>query len=522
MNFTAAAVFAACLLSVTVLGLWAARWRPADLHGIEEWALGGRRFGAVLTWFLIGGDFYSAYTIIAVPALVYGVGAMGFFALVYTILVYPFVYLVMPRLWRVSRRRDYTTLADFVRGRYGSRPLASAIAITGILATLPYLALQLLGMQVAIAALGFRSPAAASDVGLFIAFLILAAYDYVSGLRAPAIVAIAKDAMVYIVILAAVIWIPIRLGGYGHIFHVAAAMLATHHPAGALMLKPQQFLAFATLALGSGLAAFLYPHTATSILSAASDRAIERNAVFLPAYTFLLGLIALLGYVALAAGIHSANRNSIVPALFTNMFPAWFAGFAMAAIAVGALVPAAIMAIACGTLFTRNLWREYVNPQLSPQQESRLAKLISLLLKLAAVAFVIFGDQTYAINLQLLGGIWILQTFPAVIFGLYRRWLHPAALVIGWALGMAVGTAMGWAMGLRTSVYPLHFAGLNIAAYAAVDAVVANLAAAVLLTVLFRRLRLPAGADETAAGDYERGPRVGERQVAAVSTAKSS
>ncbi|MGH9476323.1 MAG: monocarboxylate uptake permease MctP [Terriglobales bacterium] len=503
MNLTAPIVFAACLLLVTMLGLWAARWRRGDLDAIEEWALGGRRFGAVLTWFLIGGDFYSAYTIIAVPALVYGVGAMGFFALVYTILVYPFVYMVLPRLWRVSRRRNYATLADFIQGRYGSRALASAVAVTGILATLPYLALQLLGMQLAIAALGFRSPAQASDVGLAAAFVILVAYDYVSGLRAPAIVAIAKDAMVYIVILVAVIWIPIRLGGYGHIFHAAAAALAAHHPAGSLILPPAQFVAFATLAVGSGLAAFLYPHTATSILSAASDRAIERNAVFLPAYTFLLGLIALLGYVALAAEVHTANPNGIVPALFRRMFPPWFAGFAMAAIAVGALVPAAIMAIACGTLFTRNLWREYVNPKLDARREAGLAKLVSLLLKLAAVAFVIFGDQTYAINLQLLGGIWILQTFPAVIFGLYRRCFHPAALLAGWALGMAVGTAMGWAMGLRTSVYPLQVGSVHIAAYAAVDALVVNLAAAAVLTLVCRRAGLAAGGDETAPGDYE-------------------
>ncbi|MGH9486756.1 MAG: monocarboxylate uptake permease MctP [Terriglobales bacterium] len=503
MNGSAAIVFAGCLLGVTVLGLWAARWRKGDLGAIEEWALGGRRFGAVLTWFLIGGDFYSAYTIIAVPALVYGVGAMGFFALVYTILVYPFVFLVMPRLWRVSRRRNYTTVADFVRGRYGSRQLALAVAVTGILATLPYLALQLLGMQVAIAALGFRSPAEASDVGLAAAFLILVAYDYVSGLRAPAIVAIAKDAMVYAVIGVAVIWIPIRLGGYGRIFHLAARALAAHHPAGAMILPQAQYVAFATLAVGSGLAAFLYPHTATSILSAASDRAIERNAVFLPAYTFLLGLIALLGYVALAANVHAADPNSIVPALFTQMFPAWFAGFAMAAIAIGALVPAAIMAIACGTLFTRNIWREYVRPQISPRQETSLARLVSLLLKLGAVVFVIFGDRTYAINLQLLGGIWILQTFPAVIFGLYRRWLHPAALLVGWAAGMVAGTAMGWAMGLRTAVYPLQFAGVHIAAYAAVDALVVNLALAVALTTLFRRLRVAGGTDETAAADYE-------------------
>ncbi|MGH9478908.1 MAG: monocarboxylate uptake permease MctP [Terriglobales bacterium] len=503
MNVPATVVFVGSLTLVTGLGLWASRWRRGDLSDIEEWALGGRRFGAVLTWFLIGGDFYSAYTLIAVPALVYGVGANGFFALVYTILVYPFVFVVMPRLWRVSRRRSYATLADFVRGRYGSRGLALAVAATGIVATLPYLALQLLGMQVAIAALGFRSPAEASDIGLVAALLILVAYDYVSGLRAPAVIAIVKDAMVYGVVLAAVVWIPFKLGGYGRVFHLAAQALATHHPAGALILPSAQYLPFVTLALGSGLAAFLYPHTATSILSASSDLAIERNAVYLPAYTFLLGLIALLGYMALAAGVTAASPNGIIPVLFGRMFPAWFLGLALAAIAVGALVPAAIMAIACGTLFTRNIWREYVRRDLKPEQEARLAKLISLLLKLAAVAFVIFGDQSYAINLQLLGGIWILQTFPAVIFGLYRRWFHPLALLAGWAGGMATGTAMGWAMGLRTSVYALRLGGLHLAAYAAVEALIVNLAVAVALTPLCRKLGWASGGDETCADDYE-------------------
>jgi SSS family solute:Na+ symporter len=60
--------------------------------------LGGRQFGTWITWFLVGGDFYTAYMVIAVPALAYSVGAYGFFALPYTIIVYPFVFSVMPKL----------------------------------------------------------------------------------------------------------------------------------------------------------------------------------------------------------------------------------------------------------------------------------------------------------------------------------------------------------------------------------------------------------------------------------------
>src|SRR3954453_5834154 len=120
-------IFTALFLLVTGLGFVAARWRRGDLSKLDEWGLGGRRFGTVVTWFLLGGDLYTAYTFIAVPALVFGVGAVGFFALPYTILIYPLAFLALPRLWSVAHRKGYVTPADFVRGRFGSRSLATAI-----------------------------------------------------------------------------------------------------------------------------------------------------------------------------------------------------------------------------------------------------------------------------------------------------------------------------------------------------------------------------------------------------------
>ncbi|MFZ0872288.1 MAG: sodium:solute symporter, partial [Rhodanobacter sp.] len=97
LDYVAIGVFVAFFLLVTVMGFWAARWRQAPTQAsLDEWGLGGRNFGTWITWFLVGGDFYTDYTIIAVPALVYAVGAYGFFALPYTIIVYPFVFAVMP------------------------------------------------------------------------------------------------------------------------------------------------------------------------------------------------------------------------------------------------------------------------------------------------------------------------------------------------------------------------------------------------------------------------------------------
>ena len=291
IDWISLSVFVLLFVLITVLGFLAGRWRRGDLDLLHEWGLAGGRFGTLVTWFLLGGDLYTAYTFIAVPALMFGAGAIGFFAIPYSIMAYPFVFAVFPRLWSVARENGYITAADFVRGRYGSRWLALAVAVTGIVATMPYIALQLVGIQVVIAALGVEGSGWMADLPLIIAFVILAAFTYTSGLRAPAAIAIVKDTLIWIAVIAAVVAIPLQLGGYGKIFAAIpqAKLLLAPGPANALL----PYSAYFTLALGSALALFLYPHAMTGVLSASSRGAISRNAALLPAYSFLLGLIAL-------------------------------------------------------------------------------------------------------------------------------------------------------------------------------------------------------------------------------------
>ncbi len=498
MNTVALAVFVVLFAFVTVLGFVAARWRRGDLDLLNEWGLAGRRFGTIVTWFLLGGDLYTAYTFIAVPALVFGSGAIGFYALPYTVIVYPFVFLVMPRLWSVAHRHGYITGADFVRGRYGSSTLALAVALTGILATMPYIALQLVGIEVVLAGMGV-----VGDWPLIIAFAILASYTYFSGLRAPAMIALVKDVMIYITIGVAIIVIPPRLGGFSTIFSAV--------PPAKLLLAPGQFTAYATLALGSALALFMYPHSITGVLSANSREVIRRNAALLPAYSFVLGLLALFGYMAIAAGVKPVapfGAQWAVPGLFLAMFPPWFVGFAFAAIAIGALVPASIMSIAAANLFTRNIYREYLRPGLTDQEETNVARLASLLVKVGALAFIIFLPTQYAINFQLLGGVWIIETLPTVVFGLYTRWFHPWGLLLGWAVGMAAGTAMASSQNFAP-IYPFHLGASTIPGYAAFYALAINLVVAVVATVVLRQLAVRTEKDETSPADYSGPMRVG-------------
>jgi SSS family solute:Na+ symporter len=514
MRWTATIVFILLFLLVTVIGFVAARWRRGDLDRLDEWGLAGRRFGTIVTWFLLGGDLYTAYTFIAVPALVFGAGAIGFFAVPYTLLIFPFAFVVFPRLWSVSHKHGYITAADFVSGRFGSRSLTLAIALTGILATMPYIALQLVGIEVVVAALGFQATGLAGEAPLVIAFAILAAYTYNSGLRAPALIALVKDALIYLTVIAAIIVIPMHLGGYAEIFgRIAPAKLLLTPPAGATAGAYSQY---ATLALGSALALFLYPHSLTGLLSAGSRNVIKRNTALLPAYSVTLALIALLGYMAVAAGVQSMPQyasyfsrygaNFAVPALFLDQFPEWFAGVAFAAIAIGALVPAAIMSIAAANLFTRNVHRDLFNRSLSGAAEATSAKRVSIVIKVGALAFILFLPLQYAIQLQLLGGIWIIQTFPAIVLGVFTRWFHGRALTLGWLSGMTIGTLMAAAQHFTSSVYPLTLGGFTIPGYAALYSLIINLVVSSLATLALNVAGARRPADRTAPADYHGGP----------------
>jgi Na+/proline symporter len=308
----------------------------------------------------------------------------------------------------------------------------------------------------------WRSPASAApatsaqDLPLFIAFAVLAAYTYSSGLRAAAIIAFVKDGPIYLVIIVAVVYLPSKVGGWDHIFAAAQHEMASPSkltptkPTGAYIPPATQYWAYATLALGSALALFMYPHSITATLSSKSRNTIRRNAAILPAYSFVLGLLALLGWVAIAAGTKpigldgAPNPQLVVPQLFEDMFPSWFAGVAFAAIAIGALVPAAIMAIAAANLFTRNIYRQWLKPSATPAQQAKVGKVVSLVVKFVALVFVLTMDKQNAINFHLLGGIWILQTLPAIVFGLYTRWFHRWALIAGWAVGMIYGTVAAY------------------------------------------------------------------------------
>lgn len=534
MQWTELVIFALLFGIIAGLGFYAIRWKAlAPLDHIDEWGLGGRRFGSKVTWFLVGGDIFTAYTFVSVPALLFGGGAAGFFALPYVVIVYPLVFLPLLRLWSVSRRRRYVTPADFVLGRYGSTTLALLVALTGIAATVFYIALQLAGLEAVLQTMGLNWHGPGRHIPLFVAFAIVAAYTYRSGLRAPALIAYVKAFLIISVIAVAAILLPMKLGGVGSIFDAADAALQCKNAVNVplqdckraengILLDPSNVLQYMTLALGSALALFLYPHTLTPVFAARSRNVLKLNMILLPIWSAVLALFALLGYAALATErklVETNEVNTVVPRLFDQAFPNWFTGIAFAAIGIGALVPASVMSIAAANLWTRNIYKAYLNRDATAEQETSQSKIASLAVKLGAVVLIVGLEPGYSINLQLIGGVIILQTLPMVAIPLYTRWFHFRGLIAGWAVGLVGGVLMMYSLrdpitGLAhfgDTAFPLSSlsvagwapcSGSQAQIYAGFLALLGNLVVAALVTIVLNLREVPTGSDETQDDDY--------------------
>ena len=427
------------------LGFYGKYWRKGDVNNVHEWSLAGRKLGTLLVFFLVGADIYTAYSFVAVPSGVFAKGALYFFAIPYVALTFAIALVTMPRLWKVSKDKGYITASDFVKDRFNSNTLSILIAITGIISLLPYIALQIIGMQSVLTVMlaGISNSHIVEEISLIIAFVILAAFTYTSGLRGATLTAVFKDILVWITVIVVIIAVPISIGGFGTAFK-------NIHKQSFVTLPNSMISAYSTLVLGSALALYLYPHAINAVLSSKSTRNLRISTALLPLYGIGLAVLALMGILVygVPSAMHflsqfpqSTRGILVVPSLIQYSMPGWFSGIALLGIFIGGLVPAAIMAMAQANLLTRNIVKEY-KPNMSPEFELQLTKVFSTIFKFIALGFVFIVPATYAISLQLLGTTLILQILPAVFFGLYVKFLKKEPLIIGLLIGIFSGIFM--------------------------------------------------------------------------------
>ena len=437
-------------------------------------------------------------------------------------MAYPIAFIFLPRLWSVSHVHNYVTPADFVRGRYGSRGLALSAAVTGILATMPYIALQLVGIQAVLTVMGVGADTTNTylkDVPLFVAFVVLAIYTYLSGLRAPAAIAFVKDTIIYIFVIVAVFYIPGQDRRLGPHLRRGAGALHLHQPRHRQAVRHVPAddeedrldagrLRHAGARLGAG--AVRVPardHRDAGVQAALGDQAQHVPAARLQRRPGPDRAVRVHGDRRPGhRGEREEDRQR--PALgavpVPAHFPSWFTGVAFAGIIIGALVPAAIMSIGAANLFTRNIFKEFFKPDATPHLETRVAQWASLVVKLGALYFAVELPKTFSINLQLLGGVWILQTFPMLVGGLYTRWFHRFALIPGWLAGMAFGTIAAYKTSSPTASHWASSSDIvfGFTIYIGISAFVVNLAISVVLTLVLKAFKVPEGPDETLPHQY--------------------
>ncbi|WP_369173059.1 sodium:solute symporter [Streptomyces sp. R28] len=438
------------------------------------------------------------------PGLMFGTGGLALYALVYTMLLSPLIMIFLPRLRDVAAKHGLITAADYVRARHGSHPLALATALTGILATMPYLGLQVVGMTAVLRSLGLAPDGLAGCVVLTLLFLVFAVATHPGGLRACVRMSVVKALLIGGAVVVVLILTVARLGPPGHVFDLADRRSdAMGQP---FDIPAHSFTAYATLAVGSALAQLVYPQVLLVATASRSKQSLRAATNFLPAWSMSLGLWAFFGVAALAAGVRTpaGHGELAVPALVGRIAPDWLAGPVFGALAVAGLLPAVVMAMSMSMLFIRNIYVEYLNPTATPAHEVRAARGPALAIMAGAVAFALFMKPQDAINLHLLGGVWILQTFPSVAVSLFTRWFHQRALFTGWAVGMLAGTALLGMHGF-SSVVDIGIGPVHAPVYVAVTALALNLVVAAALTPVLDALGVPRGRDCTADdGAWER------------------
>lgn len=438
---TALIVTAIVVLIVVIVGFIAGRDK-ASRSNIEEWSVGGRNFGGLLVWFLIGADIYTAYTFLGLTGYGYSLGAAAFFAVPYVVIAYPIAYYILPKVWEYASKYNLTTLADFARERFQSRTLSVLVALVGIVFLIPYIDLQLNGIVGVVEVAGksqFSNPHTAGDIALIVSFILVAFYTFFSGMRAPAWTSLIKDFMVWIIMLIMVISVPfILFGSWGNMFHTAITkypqMLTLHSGA-------HGSLWFMTAALISALALFMWPHGAAGALSSRSAEALRKNSIFLPFYNILLFFITFLGIVGYMVLPHKSGGNyanlillHLIHHTYGNQV---LEGLMYATVALASLVPASIMVLAASNLFASNVLKDWLVPNMSEHSRTLTARsFVFVMTGLALVFGLLFPNQL--ISLQLEGTSGMVQIIPAIGLSLYWKKMSGIAVIIGLLAGIAM------------------------------------------------------------------------------------
>ncbi|MFD2616681.1 sodium:solute symporter family protein [Terrilactibacillus laevilacticus] len=442
---TALVVTCLIVLAVIFVGFLAGRDKAAR-SSIEQWSIGGRNFGSLLVWFLVGADIYTAYAFLGMTGYAYSFGAPAFFSIAYAVMCFPIAYFIIPKIWRYASKHNLTTLADYARERFQSKLLGVCVAIVGIVFLIPYICLQLSGITGVVQVAGqgvFENPKAVGTIALIISFILVALYTFFSGLRAPAWTGVIKDLLVWIVLIGMIVTIPyIWFDGWGDMLH----QVVTKYPEKLTLpgTSPNGMLNsfwFGTASFISALALFMWPHGATGALSAKSEDSVRKNTVFLSFYNILLFFVTLLGLIAFMVLPKHPEDPSFANFALLHLIDASYSnpivqGVMFSTIALASLVPASIMVLAASNLVATNIVKDIFVPNISGEKQTLIARCFVFVITGLALLFGILFPN-YLVQLQLEGVSGTAQLLPAIFLSLYWKNLATTPVLVGLISGIA-------------------------------------------------------------------------------------
>jgi SSS family solute:Na+ symporter len=429
-------VILAVILISAAVGIYAGRNLQMNL---ENWTVGGRRFGIILIWLLMAGEIYTTFTFLGASGWAYSKGAPAFYILVYGALAYTLSFFILPVIWRIGKRHGLHTQPDFFIKIYDSRGLGVLVALIGVFSIIPYLQLQLagLGFIVEVSSDG----AISSNAAILIAFVLTCAFVYTSGIKGAAWVAIIKDVLMIAAVVIVGLGVPaIYFGGIGKMMDALITKLPEYVVFPGATTNMDVLWVMSTI-LVTAMGFYMWPHVFGSAFSAKSDKVLKRNAIIMPFYQIPILLIFFVGFTALLVIPGLANGDLAFLELVKKTYPPWFLGFVGAAGAVTAMVPAAILVLFAATLVAKNIYQSGFRPQASDESVMRLSRIMVIVIMTVSLIFAIkFPNEL--VPLLILGYDGVSQFFPGVVFGLFWKKVTKTGVLAGILTGVAVVAAL--------------------------------------------------------------------------------
>lgn len=408
----------------------------------SEYMIGGRSFGSIFLWLLMAGEIYTSFTFLGAAGWAYGKGAPAFYILAYGTIGYVIGYFLLPAIWRRGQAAGLLTAPDFLFDRYGAKWLSASVSVIYFFLIIPYITLQLTGMQILLTIAGYGTFDA--RVAVVIAFLIVALFVFAAGLRGTAWASIIKDSLVLLGVIFAGVVLPI------HFFGSPAAVFDRIVAANPnwLTLQPGGLyppLWYVTTVAVTGIGFFMGAHNIAATFSAKSEDALRRNAIFLPLYQLLLVLVFFAGFTALllVPGLKGPAADQSFMLVVQKFYPPWVLGLIAGAGCLAGLVPASAQLLGAASVLSKNFLGDVLGIATEDRARTTLTRVLVLVIALLALWFWTVGGKTL-VELLLFYYNGIIQMLPAFVFGLLWPRVNAAAIGAGIGIGLAAAVAIAY------------------------------------------------------------------------------